>query len=94
MLARDDPLICSRRLGQVALVAPAALLVHELRFVLAFGGGAGAELQRTGHSYLQSLVPWLVLLLALAAARYLTRSLRGGRTRSRSCMCIARTCAR
>ena len=45
-------------MGQVALLPPAALLVHQLRFMLAFGSSAGAELQRTGHSYLNWVVPW------------------------------------
>ncbi len=57
--------------GQVALLAPAAFAVHQLRYVLAFGGAAGAELQRTGHSYLHSVVPWIVLLLAVAAGGFL-----------------------
>jgi hypothetical protein len=39
--------------------------------MLAFGAGSGAELQRTGHSYLHSLVPWIVLLIALAFGVFL-----------------------
>jgi hypothetical protein len=54
-----------------ALLPPAAFAVHQLRYMLAFGGSAGPELQRTGHSYLHSAVPWLILLLALAAGRFL-----------------------
>lgn len=49
----------------------AAFAVHQLRFVLAFGGQTGAELQRSGHSYLHSLVPWLVMLIAVAAGGFL-----------------------
>ncbi len=37
------------------------MAVHQLRYVLAFGGGAGLELQRQGHSYLHSLAPWAIL---------------------------------
>ncbi len=59
------------RLCGAALLPPAALAVHQLRFLLAFGSGAGAELQRTGHSYLHSLTPWLVLLLALVVGGFL-----------------------
>jgi hypothetical protein len=55
----------------VALLPPAAFAVHQLRYMLAFGGHAGIELQRTGHSYLHSVVPWLVVLLALAAGGFL-----------------------
>jgi hypothetical protein len=55
----------------VALLPPAAFAVHQLRYMLAFGGHAGIELQRTGHSYLHSVVPWLVVLLALVAGGFL-----------------------
>jgi hypothetical protein len=59
------------RLGQVALLPPAAFAVHQLRYLLAFGGSAGIVLQRTGHSYLHSLAPWIVLLLALIVGGFL-----------------------
>jgi hypothetical protein len=55
----------------VLLLPPAAFVVHQMRFMLAFGSAAGVELQRTGHSYLSSAVPWLVLLLALAVGVFL-----------------------
>ena len=61
------------RLAQVGLLPAAAFAVHELRYVLAYGGHVGAELQRTGHSYLHSLVPWIILLLALARCNLLGR---------------------
>jgi hypothetical protein len=60
-----------RRLAPLALMPAAALAVHQLRYWLAFGGQAGVELQRQGHSYLHSLVPWIVLLLAVAAGVFL-----------------------
>jgi hypothetical protein len=69
-----------RGLAQAALLPPAALAVHELRYLLAFGPHAGLELQRQGHSYLHSLVPWIVLLLAVAVGLFLGalgRALRG-----------------
>jgi len=50
----------------VALLPPAAFAVHQLRYWLAFGPSAAIELQRTGHSYLHSVVPWLIVLVALA----------------------------
>jgi hypothetical protein len=53
------------------VVPPAAFAVHQLRYLLAYGGAAGAELQRTGHSYLHSVVPWLVMLIALTAGCFL-----------------------
>src|ERR1700733_11140715 len=70
----------ARAFAQVAPLAPAAFAVHELRYLLAYGNAASAELQRTGHSYLHSVVPWLILILALCAGGFL-RSL--GRVFSR-----------
>ena len=61
----------ARTIVRAALVPAAALLVHELRFMLAFGGGAGSELARQGHSYLHSLVPWIVLLIGVAVGGFL-----------------------
>jgi hypothetical protein len=48
-----------------------AFAVHQLRYWLAFGGNAGAELQAQGHSYLHSLVPWVVLLVAVSLGVFL-----------------------
>ena len=70
-------------MGSVALLPAAAFAVHQLRFLFAFGSGAGAELQRTGHSYLHSLVPWIVLLVALTVGGFLRaagRALAGQRS--------------
>jgi len=49
----------------------AAFAVHQLRYWWAFGGRAGAELQAQGHAYLHSVVPWIVLLLAICAGIFL-----------------------
>jgi hypothetical protein len=57
----------------VTLLPPAAFAVHQLRYWLAFGSNAAIELQRTGHSYLHSVVPWLIVLLTLAAGVFLRR---------------------
>jgi len=45
-----------RGVGPVVLMPAAAFAVHQLRYYLAYGSAAGAELQRTGHSYLHSVV--------------------------------------
>jgi hypothetical protein len=58
-------------LAPVALLPVAAFVVHQFRFMLAFGAGAGAELQRNSHSYLHSLVPWIMLLVALVVGAFL-----------------------
>jgi hypothetical protein len=60
-----------RRVAPLALMPAAAFAVHQLRYWLAFGGHAGVQLQAQGHSYLHSLVPWIVLLIALAAGAFL-----------------------
>ena len=57
--------------ARAAAVPVAACAVHQLRFWLAFGGRASAELTDTGHSYLHSVVPWIVLLVGLAAGAVL-----------------------
>lgn len=54
------------------MMPAAAFAVHQLRYWLAFGGHAGAQLQAQGHSYLHSLVPWIVVLMALAAGVFLS----------------------
>jgi hypothetical protein len=61
----------SRWLGHVALLPAAAFAVHQLRYYLAYGGKAGIVLARTGHSYLHSLVPWIVLVVALVVGGFL-----------------------
>lgn len=74
-----------RRLAPAALLPPAAFAVHQLRYLLAYGGNTGRELLSTGHSYLHSVVPWIVLLVALVAGgflRSLGRGLGGRGTRS------------
>jgi hypothetical protein len=59
------------RVAPLALMPLAAFAVHQLRYWLAYGGRAGAMLERQGHAYLHSLTPWLVLLLALCAGLFL-----------------------
>ena len=63
----------------------AALAVHQLRYWLAFGSHTGAQLQAQGHSYLHSVAPWIVLLLAISAGAFLRalgRALGGHRSLS------------
>ena len=69
-----------QRLG-VALVPVAALVVHDLRYRLAFGAQADAELRRQGHAYLSALTPLVVLLAALALGWAVVR-IRGASVRS------------
>jgi len=58
-------------LARTAWVPAGALAVHQLRYWLAFGSHATVELRAQGHSYLHSLVPWIVLLIAMSAGVFL-----------------------
>jgi hypothetical protein len=61
-------------------VPAAALAVHQLRYSLAYGSRAGTELAAQGHSYLHSLVPWIVLSLGLPASGFLRDVVGAART--------------
>jgi hypothetical protein len=70
----------------------AALGVHQLRYWLAFGGNAGVELRAQGHSYLHSVVPWIVMLAAVAASIFVRaagRALSGEPTPARRTLSFA-----
>jgi hypothetical protein len=71
MLVGRKRAVVITRLGPLALMPAGAFAVHQLRFWLAFGTRAGAELQAQGHSYLHSVVPWIVLLLAISVGVFL-----------------------
>jgi len=53
-----------KRLARLTLLPPATIAVHQLRYVLAFGSHAGGALEPQGHAHLQSLLPWIVVVLA------------------------------
>jgi hypothetical protein len=70
-------------LAPLALMPAAAFAVHQLRYWLAFGSRAGAQLHAQGHAYLHSVAPWIVLLLAISAGAFLGalgRAFRGYRS--------------
>jgi hypothetical protein len=46
------------------------LVVHQLRFVLAFGGDAGQHLSEQGHAYLGFVLPFVGVALALVFAHF------------------------
>jgi hypothetical protein len=61
--------------GSGLLLIPAAsLVVHQLRYTLAYGSRANAELAAQGHSYLYSLAPWFVFALGIGLALFLRRA--------------------
>jgi hypothetical protein len=63
----------SRGLLPATWVPVAALGVHQLRFALAYGADGSRQLTETGHSYLHSLAPWIVLVCALGVGGFLHR---------------------
>jgi hypothetical protein len=70
-----------RRLPAGLLAMPAAAFaVHQLRYALAYGTHAKAELAATGHTYLHSLVPWLVVMLAVGLSTFIRRAAHALRT--------------
>jgi hypothetical protein len=67
--------------GRGFLLVPfAAIVVHQLRYSLAYGGRANAELAAQGHSYLHSLVPWAIFALAVGGGLFLRRLAEAART--------------
>jgi hypothetical protein len=64
----------------VLLVPAAAFAVHQLRYWLAYGSRANAQLAAQGHSYLHSLAPWTVLTLGIGTTLLLRRAARALRT--------------
>lgn len=92
MIARADRWRMARCLARAALVPAAALAVHQLRFMLAFGPHAGVQLARQGHAYLHSLVPWIVLLICVSAGIFLAgvgRAMKGQTSASRYALSLA-----
>jgi hypothetical protein len=63
----------SLRSRGLLLLPVGAFVVHQLRYRLAYGPQASAQLAAQGHSYLDSFAPWLVLLLCLATGSFLAR---------------------
>jgi hypothetical protein len=92
MIVRADRRTAIRSVARGALVPAAAFAVHQVRFVLAFGGSARTELARQGHSYLHSLAPWIVLLIAVAVGGFLWalgRAMQGQRSVPRYTLSLA-----
>lgn len=70
-----------RRIGLLVL---AALGVHQLRYLIAYGSDSAGALDRQGHGYLTALLPDLVgiatvLIVATLAATAISRSARSRR---------------
>ena len=67
-----------------AFVALGALIIHQLRYALAYGGDAQHELAAQGHAYLGAATPVvLALVIALLAASLVRAALGGEASRLR-----------
>src|SRR5689334_4348304 len=57
----------------IVLFPAAAYVVHDARYRLAYGAHASQELAAQGHGYLDSVVPWLGLFLAVGFGLFVRR---------------------
>jgi hypothetical protein len=64
------------------LLPAGALLVHQLRYLLAYGSQASDQLGAQGHAYLGSLVPWIVLVAGGGLGCFIARLARAWRVGS------------
>ncbi|HEY0278327.1 MAG TPA: hypothetical protein VGC32_08665 [Solirubrobacterales bacterium] len=56
---------------RAAALMPAALLtVHQMRFLLAFGGSSGEELEKEGHQYLSVLAAPIAMSVAIVVGLF------------------------
>jgi hypothetical protein len=62
-----------RRFRLAALLAAGAVVVHELRYALAYGDHAGNEAAAQGHAYLSVVIPIVVLAALFAFAQAVLR---------------------
>ncbi len=59
----------AHRVRLAAILALGAFALHQLRYLIAFGGSSSAELAHQGHRYMSELLaPMAVLILAAALA--------------------------
>lgn len=57
----------------IVFLPAAAVLVHQLRYWLSYGSQASNQLSGTGHAYLDSAVPWIVMLTAAGVGIFAVR---------------------
>jgi hypothetical protein len=73
----------AHRVRLAAILAVGAFAVHQLRFLIAFGGASSAELAQQGHRYMSELMaPIAVLVLAGVLATLLRGTEGASPTRS------------
>ena len=65
--------LVSPRLRAAALMPAAVLTVHQARFLLAFGGSSGEELEKEGHQYLSALAAPIAMSVAIVVGLFFAR---------------------
>jgi hypothetical protein len=65
--------LVSPRLRAAALMPAAVLTVHQVRFMLAFGGSSGEELEKEGHQYLSALAAPIAMSVAIVVGLFFAR---------------------
>jgi hypothetical protein len=58
------------KLRAIAMLATGSIVVHELRYVVGYGGSAGEALAEQGHSYMPMVESLAIVLAAIALARF------------------------
>jgi hypothetical protein len=69
-------------LRAIALLAAGSAAIHQARYAIGYGQGAGRELAAHGHGYLTVALPFVVAAVVLALASLLMRVARGRQARS------------
>jgi hypothetical protein len=72
-VSRPIDRLLSPRLRAAALMPAAVLTVHQLRFLLAFGGSSGQELEKEGHQYLSALAAPIAMSVAIVVGLFFAR---------------------
>ncbi|MFT3865802.1 MAG: hypothetical protein QM729_16170 [Solirubrobacterales bacterium] len=72
-MSRSLDTLLSPRLRAAALMPAAVLTVHQLRFLLAFGGSSGEELEKEGHQYLSALAAPIAMSVAIVVGLFFAR---------------------
>jgi hypothetical protein len=67
----------AHRVRLASILAVGAFALHQLRYLIAFGGSASAELAHEGHRYMSDLLPPVCVLVLAAMVATLIRGTEG-----------------
>jgi hypothetical protein len=67
----------ARNVRLAAILAVGAFALHQLRYLIAFGGSPSAEMAQHGHGYMTDLLPALAVLVLAGALATLIRGTEG-----------------